>query len=439
MSVLRIFGRGLHQAMNRNLAAPDSMDLRAGRHTGTMAGSNQYAALGWRAEQAGQLSQALAIYDLLAARPAAPRWVEQRRAAVALALGRNATAIAACEKLRAANPRDMVTTLALSQLLLNAGEDRAATGVLEHAAEQLANLEGVGAMEFSEAMLDCLEGPVGDAAEPESSGVYRVQMLSRRGLSYLQRGRYVRATELFQDAMNLVDTLLVCHGQWLLAQARVERGALPEHLVESVISLSQLSDLLLQYMARTKLAGNLAEALRQRHLRQDLASWATGCHEVQCLLRTERARLGALVVEHRQNAELHYRIGLCHRATGELEAAAASFTHVLALAPHHAQSGVRLAATLLQLHRPTEVLRVLERTFTLDPAAARQYHALAVASTDAAKFDRAVMALARDLGVGYGAPDVKANIAFALGMLGVHDADKEQWKEYAAESGACAS
>ncbi len=398
-----------------------------------------YAELGWHAEQRGDLKQAYSIYELLAQRPDASRWIYERLAAVAVTLGRFPTAIHAYETLADSDPQDAMTLLTLGHLLMLDGFHTEACGVLERAVDLLAHQEG-NMTETCDAVLECLEGS--DAALPRATpvdrpGVNRVQMLTQRGLNYLQRGRYVRATELFEDAMNLVESLLVAHGQWLLAESKADGNQLPEHLTDSLVSLAQLSDLLLQYLARTKLAGNVAAAMRERQLRPDLALWVTGSQEVQGLLQTERTRLRELAAQHANHAELHYRIGICNRATGQLEDAAKAFARVLTIEPHHAKTAVYLAATLLQLNRAGEMLEILERSFAMEPAAAQQYYALGVTATDAQKFERAMGALARDLGVGFAAQDAKANLAFALGMLGIKDAQRDQWRECGTQNEEC--
>jgi tetratricopeptide (TPR) repeat protein len=431
MTVLRLLGKGLQNAADSGRALhSEQHDLIAQRNlraAGTTSALD-YAALGWAAEQNGELQQAFAVYELLANRGNAPSWVAQRLAAVAVSLGRLPDAIHAYETLVINEPRDAMTLQALGHLLMLAGRNAEACDVLGHCVDVIEHEEGGYMVEQADALLECLEAPADVPAKAQQPGVDRVQTLTRRGLSYLTRGRFVRATQLFEDAMGLVDSLLVTHGEWLLAQSKAEDGNLPAHLAETVISLAQLSDLLLQYLARTKLASNLAEALREKQLRHDLASWATGCQEVQNLLQIERSRLGQLSAQHPNHAELQYRLGLCSRASGHLEDAVRAFGRTLAIEAHHAACGVRLAATLLQLHRADQVLPVLERTFALDQCEAERYYALGVASTDAAKFDRAVNGLARDLGLKFDQQDVKANLALALGMLGIKDSQKDAWR-----------
>jgi tetratricopeptide (TPR) repeat protein len=428
MGVMRLLGRGLQDAANSG-AAPcaEPQDLIADRSI-RAAAPDGYAAMGWLAEQSGDLHKALAVYELICQRGNAPTWVRQRLAAVAVAMGRTASALEAYESLAAEKPGEITNLLVLGHLLILAGRNAEACDVLGHAVGLIEGPEGECMLHENDALLECLSVKSETPAGAEPHGVDRVQMLTRRGLSQLARGRFVRANGLFEDAMNLVDTLLVTYGQWVLAQANAEGGALPAHLAETLISLAQLSDVVLQYLARTKLAGNLADVLRERQLRHDLATWATGGQEVRKLLQVEITRLRELSMQYPNHADLQYRLALCSRATGDLEAAARAFGRTLAVEPHHANCAARLAATLLQLKRPDEVLPLLRQSFGLARRDAERYYAVGVASTNAAKFDRAVQALARDLGVKFEQQNCKANLAMALGLMGIQDSQKDQWR-----------
>ncbi len=102
----------------------------------------------------------------------------------------------------------------------------------------------------------------------------------------LRQGRYVRAMGLFQQARTLVDTLLSAHAGMIVADARVAGRQTPES-AKPLVALANLGDLLLRMLARTHLAANVAAGLRERSLREDLATWATTGTDVDELLRSE--------------------------------------------------------------------------------------------------------------------------------------------------------
>ena len=246
---------------------------------------------------------------------------------------------------------------------------------------------------------------------------------------HLRKSRYIRAQDLLQRARGTVDTLLSAHAGLAVATARMTgtTACAPG----SILPLAKLGDLLLRMLARTHLASNLAESLRQRSLRYDLAPWATSGSAIEQLLTAEFEQLCKSAQAHRSHAELHYRLGLVARTLGKLPEAARAFARVLAMHPHHVPSAARLAATYLQLGKKPAVFPLLAIAFAVPPNILQQYAALAVAAQGGA-FDNAADRLSRNLdepGRPDTRPTVKANLAFALSELGLLDSSRAQWRE----------
>ncbi len=193
--------------------------------------------------------------------------------------------------------------------------------------------------------------------------------------------------------------------------------------------LAKLGDLLLRMLARTHLAANVARGLRSRDLREDLAPWATTSHSVDQLLEGEYEPLRKNTAAHAGHAESNYRLGLVARALGHLDEAAAAFTKVLNVHPHHVLSAGLLAATLVQLGRGEAAMPLLAVAFAVPAQTLERYHNLALASQDRAGFDRAVEHLCRDVGAEGGRAVVKANLAFALNEMSLLDDERAAWRE----------
>ena len=246
----------------------------------------------------------------------------------------------------------------------------------------------------------------------------------------LKAGRYVRARETLEKALATVDLLMSGQAGWVVAETRAAESAphiaLP--LLETLVPLVQMSDLLLRLLARTCLASNLADALRRRQLREDLAVWAAGAGEITDLLTAERTRIQESLTMHRDHAELHYHLGLICRALGDLPAAEAAFREVLAIAPYYTRAVVRLAVTLRQQGRAEEAPAVLAAGFAVTAEVLQKYYALGLATMDAKRFDRAVENLAKDTNVALRA-DARANLALALAELGLLDDARREWKQ----------
>jgi tetratricopeptide (TPR) repeat protein len=248
----------------------------------------------------------------------------------------------------------------------------------------------------------------------------------------LRKCRYVRAADLLQQARTSVDTLVAAHAGLAIATARMSGST--ACAPGSVLPLAKLGDLLLRMLARTHLASNVANSLRRRQLRDDLAPWATGNNSIDSLLMAEFEQLQKSAATNRSHAELHYRLALVARTLGQLPVAVGAFSRVLSLHPHHVASAARLAATHLQLGERGPVYPLLAVAFAVPGNVLQQYAGLADAAQSRA-FDRAADRLSRHAdepgvwGSGTARVTVKANLAFALSELGLLDAARAEWRE----------
>jgi tetratricopeptide (TPR) repeat protein len=321
------------------------------------------------------------------ARPA-PRQTLLRRAAIAATEGRFADALTLRQQL---DNSSGTNTLILGHLHLAAHNFTAARDTFQQAFD----LDADGA----------LEQPI-DRAEAD-----------------LRNGRYIRATAQLQRARNSIDRQLSVHAGLLLAAARLQSDIIPAPL----ITLATLGDLLLRMLARTHLAANVAQSLRDRALREDLAPWATTRESVDHLLQAEFDSLQRTCATHPDHAENNYRLGLVARAMHNLEAAAQAFTRVLNIHPHHTLAAARLAATLFELGRREAALPLLASAFTVPAQTLSQYYELASAATDRRAFDHTVSTLCDGLPSPTARATLKANLAFALGEMGLLDEERSTW------------
>ncbi len=273
--------------------------------------------------------------------------------------------------------------------------------------------------------------PSGD----RGSGRNFIEQLLSHAAGYLRRGRFVRAAELLEQARAILDVLLSAHAGLAIAEAHGDdAGAHPGigQVESAMVHLARLSDLCLRLLARTHLATHVSEALRERRLREDLASWAITAPCVNGLLEAECDRLSVAAVLEPDHAELHYRLGLVARAAHRLDIAAGAFRQTLRIHPHHVASAARLAATLRQLQTPADDLAILRKALDVRPETLRQFAAFADIAGHPAAFDRAA-----DL-ICIGQPDPKArmaarsNLAFALSELTLLDPARAAWREPAA-------
>jgi tetratricopeptide (TPR) repeat protein len=328
-----------------------------------------------------------------------PRRMLLRRAALAAAGGRFADA------------------LALRQQLDNASTTN--TLILAHL--HLATRNFIAARDLFEQVLDL---GVNDALEQQIEAAD----------THLRNGRYVRATNELQQGRTAIDTQLSAHAGLLLATTLPGSSFSIQHSTFNIPSsplaaLARLGDLLLRMLARTHLAANVAQSLRDRNLREDLAPWATTNQSVDHLLQAEFDSLQRTCAAQPDHAENNYRLGLVARALHNLEVAAQAFTRVLHIHPHHTLAASRLAATLLELDRSEAAMPLLASAYALPAETLAQYHQLAGAATDRRAFDRTVTTLCERFPFPTARATLKANLAFALGEMGLLDEERATWTE----------
>ena len=357
-----------------------------------------------QAETTGQLEPAFRLYQnaLLADDPSTPA-LRQRAIAVSIALGQIPQTL---KLYRQQASENLPYHLTVASLLLQDQRPLEAAREIRFAMGVIMNRHQVN--QKTQALQ---EQP--DSGSPEQT----LSRFLKRGHHYLHEGNYTQAQQMYDRALRLTDTLLTAHSLWFIAE---HDPLLTEPIQEALIQWANLGDQLLHCLAKTTLAENLADVLRQRHLRADLASWATGSDEITHLLTLERDRLTVLAHSHPNHAEMHYRLGMLARALDDFPAAIKAFRQVLKIQPHHAATSVRLAATLLQQNQTRPARRVLEQMHTLPPATLRQYHALALAAaTDAPRFEKTIAHLEQQ--PQHRHSDLRANLTFVLTAMGAKD------------------
>ena len=88
----------------------------------------------------------------------------------------------------------------------------------------------------------------------------------------------------------------------------------------------------------------------------------------------------------------HYMLGLSAWKDGRLDIAEGEFQKSLTLDPNHQKSCLNLARVLLEGHRPTEALTVLDRAIEIDSTSSSAYRLKGNALTDLGRGDDAVVA-----------------------------------------------
>lgn len=323
----------------------------------------------------------------------------QRAAAMALAHGDILTALAIYDQLITQSPATESDVVIHASLLLRAQRR-------EEAAFALQTM-------LYDAMHMSTKEPAMHATDTHDPVISHLEQLLDQAKRDLSSGLFVRALDRIETIMGRVETLIAAQATLAVTEDNTESLAPLNTLVE-------LSDILLRLQARGRLAASLADGLRKRDLRSDLALWATGSEHVRTLLTSELARISEAVAASPQQANLHYRLGLLCRATGDTDGAIAAFRRVLAIVPHYIPAAARLAACLHTAGQSEDALRLLGAAVHLPDATLRRYYDLAVAASDPAQFARAV-AIMTGKANPHEAANIRANLCFALSELALLD------------------
>jgi tetratricopeptide (TPR) repeat protein len=252
-------------------------------------------------------------------------------------------------------------------------------------------------------------------ADPATDDVpTAVERLLDEAAQHQAHGHAAETTLALRRARALLEVLMSAEAGLLLATHQPAAGSALEGLVH-------LSDLTLRLLARAQIAGHLAGSLRQRHMRDDLALWATTGENIQALLETECDRLALLSRQVPGHAEIEYRLGLTARAAGRMDHAAAAFRRVLALHPHHIPSAVRLALT-------GPDAGALHQAFHVPVSTMRLFADFAAVARTGRSFDEMTRRLCLPR-TEIEKTAARGNLAFALSELALLDESRESWRE----------
>lgn len=240
----------------------------------------------------------------------------------------------------------------------------------------------------------------------------------------LRQGRCGRAAGLFGRARGVVDELLAAEAGLCVAEGRLA-GHMRAGRVERLVPLARLGDVLLKAEARARLASGVSAGLEARQA-EGRGAWALGAGRVTELLEGEFEGLAGASRRLAGHAELHLRLGLVARALGRTEAAAWSLGEVMRVHPHHVSTAARLGATLVERGEGSCVMAVLAVALGVSRETIERYDALAAAAGEAG-FDEGVEVFAKGTGGVVG----RANLAFALGELGMLEGARAEWREVA--------
>lgn len=345
------------------------------------------------------------------------RQMLMRQAAAAAALGQFETALALYRELAlGSSGGNLVDRLICGQLQL-------ALGCTEEAREH-----------FSAALGDLLEDPDAQGTWAENSPAAGATQMPLAGALdaaelLLRDGLYVRAMDLLRRSRSRLDIVIAAEAGLAAAGPQTASGD------GGLRAAIRMGDCLLRLMARVQLAGHVSGALKERHLREDLAPWATRERNAAELLKREYARLTSAARQWPGHVETHLRRGLVAQALGHTRQAVEALDAALHVHPFHVPAAARRAVACAAIGE-AEGGR-LRRALLVGPETLGLFSRLADLSADPVGFAR----MAEQFCCGLAEKDrvaARGNLALALAEVGAR-AQWPQWREpapAAAQDGA---
>jgi len=125
-----------------------------------------------------------------------------------------------------------------------------------------------------------------------------------------------------------------------------------------------------------------------------------------------------LISQHPNEALLHNIVGVCYKATGQLEMAAQSFKRAVAIKSDFADAHYNLGLTLQELNQLDDAVKCYEKALTIKPDYAEAFNNLGVTLKDLDQLDEAVKCYEKALIIKPDYPEAYNNLGNALKNLG---------------------
>jgi len=133
------------------------------------------------------------------------------------------------------------------------------------------------------------------------------------------------------------------------------------------------------------------------------------------------------IINHPQNPDLHYRLGVLMMNVGRIAEAIESFQRALEINPAYTRARSKLAVCLLETGRKTEALDQLTSSDCLDRDTLRLHYHTAMLYCDRVKFASSLINLEHYLESNFARPEAAINISIILQNLGLLDSATAMW------------
>ena len=387
----------------------------------------------------------------------------RRLAAVAVALDRNAEAIAQYEHLRDATPDELWLTTTLGQLYYREGkypeaiscfqiaiamepenwsllddevEALVAGGCVREAIDRLHRLiELQPSFPDLRVRLADLYSQVGDddAAMDSLRRALELQpdyleALIKTGTQHLAGGRWEQAAETLGEACELNDQSLQTYVGLGVAQLAAGQAEEAVESFELAAAMEPNSEMLLSEMARLQLKAAVAD----EYLHNFEHGSPTPIAEIELdnddLLLKQIERHQQEVADRPGRSDVHYRYGVLLRSQGRLAEALEQFEQALGICPTYVDAVIKLGITQQEMGRTDEAIATFKKVLNVEPEYIDIHYRLGVLYTDRRLFDQAVRHMSEAVDGEPNNERLRAGLALSLQNMGLMDRAVATWR-----------
>ncbi len=256
------------------------------------------------------------------------------------------------------------------------------------------------------------------------------------GTCHLRKGEFVEAAKWFGRAVELNDQTVNAYiGLGVAQQAMGElNGA--ETSFQSAAAAEPNSGVLFSEVARLQLKASAAQYREEALL--DLGAspspqagggvTSTGLKNVETIILAQIEHLRRTLIEHADHADLHYKLGILLRHTGDIEGAASAFREALSINPRYLKAINKLGLALRELGEDDEAADLFRRGLDLDPHEAELHYQLGLLFADRENFASAVESFQHACEVCPDEVEFHAHLALALQNMGLLDRAAAAWE-----------
>lgn len=373
----------------------------------------------------------------------------ERLAAIALAEGAPAEALAQYERLAEVEPEDHDVLLTIAALRMQDGDSQPAVELYQRALlvdpqyeDTLSEAEALtdeAALDEAIARVEALVAKYPGVAdfhvhlgdlyakahhggkallEYQSALEYHPGFLEatiKLGTQQLRLGLYVDAAQSFMRAVELNDRLILTFVGLGVAQEADGRLEDAEATFGLAASLEPNSALLFSETTRLSL--------------QPAAPAASGGDTATQVALDQALALHEQAVSRNPNhADLHYRHGLLLRQCGDLERAITSFEAAVKINPQYVKALIKLGVSLKETARDDEALTVFQRAIALDAGCVDVHYQLGLLFAQRNRFDLAAEQFEQAVAGNQRNVAFRANLALALQNIGMVDRAQATWQ-----------